>query len=205
MVLTERGAALAPVVSRVLEGISSLTDPLERFDPAVSSRFVRVAATNCFGPFFLPRVTDLVLQAGPQMSIEYCAMADHGTTLRPRSRGGRDRPRHRQLALAFGNAALCTAAHYGIRLPRPARSSAGRPGPAFDMQNLPDARAPFAIAARQRGRESRGRAPEGAATCTGASWFRFPNIRWRPRSCRAAIFASRQVVPLPSTWRARCR
>ena len=73
MVLTERGAALAPVVSRILDGVSSLTDPIERFDPASSNRFVRVAATNCFGPFFLPRITDLVLQAAPHMSIEYCA------------------------------------------------------------------------------------------------------------------------------------
>ena len=74
MVLTERGAALAPIIQRVLEGISSLTDPLETFEPSTSSRFVRIAAANCFGPFFLPRISDLVLQAAPQMSIEYCAM-----------------------------------------------------------------------------------------------------------------------------------
>ena len=82
MVLTERGAALVPIVQRVLEGISSLTDPLETFEPATSNRFVRIAAANCFGPFFLPRISELLLQAAPQMRVEYCALRSASEMMR---------------------------------------------------------------------------------------------------------------------------
>ena len=74
MVLTERGTALVPIVGRILEGVSALTDPLETFEPDSSSRFVRIAAATCFGPFFVPRLSELVLQAAPGMSMEFCAL-----------------------------------------------------------------------------------------------------------------------------------
>lgn len=73
MVPTERGAALAPVVQRVLDAVGSITEPTETFDPRTSQRHLRVAAATCFGPFFIPRISQIILDQAPGMTVEYCA------------------------------------------------------------------------------------------------------------------------------------
>ena len=74
MVPTERGSELLPVLGQTLEAIEALTEPVEAFDPAASRRHLRIVAANCFSPFFLPRLSELVGERAPGITLEYCAM-----------------------------------------------------------------------------------------------------------------------------------
>jgi DNA-binding transcriptional LysR family regulator len=60
MVATERGAALLPVVGRILDEIGLIIEPGEIFEPATSHRRLRMVAANCFAPFFLPRISEII-------------------------------------------------------------------------------------------------------------------------------------------------
>jgi DNA-binding transcriptional LysR family regulator len=74
MVMTERGAALLPGITRILDEISLVVEPGEVFDPATSRRRLRIVAANCFAPFFLPRLSELIRKAAPGIVIDYCSM-----------------------------------------------------------------------------------------------------------------------------------
>jgi DNA-binding transcriptional LysR family regulator len=74
MVITERGASLLPVVGRILEDIGSLVDPVSQFEPARSRRQLRIVAASCFAPFFLPRLSELILRKAPGIKIDYCSL-----------------------------------------------------------------------------------------------------------------------------------
>ncbi|HRO10277.1 MAG TPA: LysR family transcriptional regulator [Amaricoccus sp.] len=73
MVLTERGNDLVPVVEAMLETMRAVVRP-EDFDPGASRRHLRVIAANCFNPFFLPALSQLIRERAPGMTVEYCAM-----------------------------------------------------------------------------------------------------------------------------------
>ena len=74
MVMTERGAALLPAITRILEEINLIVDPGEAFDPSTSHRRLRIVATNCFAPFFLPRLSELIRKDAPTVKIDFCSM-----------------------------------------------------------------------------------------------------------------------------------
>lgn len=74
MVATERGIELVPVVGGILDAIGSISEPTECFDPKVSRRHLRVVAANCFSPFFLPSLSQMICQDAPGITVEYCAM-----------------------------------------------------------------------------------------------------------------------------------
>ncbi len=74
MVTTERGNELLPVVDSIREAIGGLTHIAEGFDPLTSRRHLRIVAMNCFNPFFLPLVSQLVFERAPGITLEFCAM-----------------------------------------------------------------------------------------------------------------------------------
>ncbi len=74
MVATERATELLPVIQGILDSIGSLTETPEHFDPETSRRHLRIVAANCFNPFFLPLLSQLIFERAPGLTIEYCAM-----------------------------------------------------------------------------------------------------------------------------------
>lgn len=74
MVATERAAELLPVIQGILDSIGSLTEIPDHFDPETSRRHLRIVAANCFNPFFLPLLSQLIFERAPGLTIEYCAM-----------------------------------------------------------------------------------------------------------------------------------
>jgi DNA-binding transcriptional LysR family regulator len=74
MVMTERSAALLPAITRILDDISFVVDPGEAFDPSTSRRRLRIVAANCFAPFFLPRLSELILKDAPAVKVDFCSM-----------------------------------------------------------------------------------------------------------------------------------
>ena len=73
MVATERGAELLPVIEGMIETMGALIRP-DHFDPETSTRHLRVIAANCFNPFFLPSLSQLVCERAPGITVEFCAM-----------------------------------------------------------------------------------------------------------------------------------
>jgi DNA-binding transcriptional LysR family regulator len=74
MVMTERSAALLPAITRILDDISLVVDPGEGFDPSTSRRRLRIVSANCFAPFFLPRLSELILKDAPAVKVDFCSM-----------------------------------------------------------------------------------------------------------------------------------
>ena len=74
MVATERATELLPVIQGILDSIGSLTEIPDHFDPETSRRHLRIVAANCFNPFFLPLLSQLIFERAPGLTIEYCAM-----------------------------------------------------------------------------------------------------------------------------------
>lgn len=74
MVATERGIELVPVVRKIIEAIDSIAEPAERFDSRTSRRHLKVVAANCFSPFFLPLLSQMIHHQAPGTTLEYCAM-----------------------------------------------------------------------------------------------------------------------------------
>ena len=74
LVLTERGGSLLPRITRIIDDISLVVEPGEVFDPATARRRLRIVAANCFAPFFLPRLSELIRKAAPAIIIDYCSM-----------------------------------------------------------------------------------------------------------------------------------
>lgn len=95
MVPTERGVALLSVVRKVLDHLDTITDSGDGFQPKTSRRHLRIMAANCFGPFFLPRISALIRTQAPGTTIDYCSMhAD--TEMMPGLEGG-------EIDLVIGN------------------------------------------------------------------------------------------------------
>jgi DNA-binding transcriptional LysR family regulator len=74
MVASERGAALLPVIGRILDEIGLIIEPGETFEPATSHRRLRMVTANCFAPFFLPRISELIRRKAPGIKVDYCSM-----------------------------------------------------------------------------------------------------------------------------------
>jgi DNA-binding transcriptional LysR family regulator len=82
MVATERGAALAPVVGKILDDINAIVGPAEAFEPRESRRQFRIVAANCFAPFFLPRISELILKEAPHVTVNFCSMQAEAEVMR---------------------------------------------------------------------------------------------------------------------------
>lgn len=74
MVTTERGAELLPVVQQIIDSIGSLAGAGAGFDPETSRRHLRIVAANCFNPFVLPTLSQLICERAPGITVEFCAM-----------------------------------------------------------------------------------------------------------------------------------
>lgn len=83
MVPTERGLEIAPIVERLLIDFDRLTSE-EGFDPALSTRSVRIASPNYLGSSVIPDLAARLSDEAPGMSLEALTVApgmDYGRAL----------------------------------------------------------------------------------------------------------------------------
>jgi DNA-binding transcriptional LysR family regulator len=69
LVPTERAQELVEPVRQALENIGRIIDPDERFEPASSTREIRIAIADCMGPLLLPRLLRLVRAEAPTVRL----------------------------------------------------------------------------------------------------------------------------------------
>lgn len=74
MVTTERGSELLPTLEVIMDALGKLTEPADAFEPRRSERHLRVITANCFNPFFLPLLSQLMCERAPGMTVEFCGM-----------------------------------------------------------------------------------------------------------------------------------
>lgn len=69
MVLTERGLALRSHVRAVLDGIDKIIGSPDHFDPATSTKAIRIASADCMEAIFLPPLIHRLRQSAPESRV----------------------------------------------------------------------------------------------------------------------------------------
>lgn len=77
LVPTERGLELRDAMQRLLSEIDLHLSPPPAFDPATTERRFRIAAANCLGATFLPRVFSRLAREAPDASIDVATLPGH--------------------------------------------------------------------------------------------------------------------------------
>ncbi len=78
MVLTERAEEIRLTIDQLLDDLHQLLDPDEVFDPSQARRQIRIAASNCFDTFLIPRLTAAFRAEAPQATLEFTAPSAPG-------------------------------------------------------------------------------------------------------------------------------
>jgi DNA-binding transcriptional LysR family regulator len=87
LVPTERGTDLLGVLTRILDDIDRVLDAGEAFDPARTTRPIKLLAVNCFGAFLMPRIVELLRDAAPNATVDFLKMPEDDKLVRPLESG----------------------------------------------------------------------------------------------------------------------